>query len=197
MIREATVDDGDAMYDICLRTGAAGSDATGLYRDRRLLGDIYVGPYLALPGCIGVVFEDAEGIGGYSLAAIDTAAFEAECERSWWPPLRRRHPDPGHAPRDSDGALIANIHRPPSTDPDVLERYPAHLHIDLLPRIQGGGRGRELMAELLDRLIERGVEGVHLGVDGTNTRAIGFYEHLGFETAERTAVDQLMVKRLG
>ena len=37
------------------------------------------------------------------------------------------------------------------------------------------------MSRLLDELRARGVPGVHLGVDARNKRAVGFYEHLGFE----------------
>ena len=62
----------------------------------------------------------------------------------------------------------------------MLAEYPAHLHIDLLPRLQGRGVGRRLVDTLLDALRRRGVPGVHLGVDAANTRAIGFYEHVGF-----------------
>jgi RimJ/RimL family protein N-acetyltransferase len=36
------------------------------------------------------------------------------------------------------------------------------------------------MSTLFDALVRRGVDGVHLVVDVRNTRAIGFYEHLGF-----------------
>ena len=43
-IRPARPGDGPAMYDVCLRTGAHGGDASALYRDPRLLGEVYVGP---------------------------------------------------------------------------------------------------------------------------------------------------------
>jgi len=40
-----------AVYEVCLRTGDNGNDATQLYDDPRALGHIYVGPYLKLePG---------------------------------------------------------------------------------------------------------------------------------------------------
>ena len=36
------------VYDVCVRTGAAGSDARGWYSDDDLLPDVYAGPYLHL-----------------------------------------------------------------------------------------------------------------------------------------------------
>ena len=47
-------------------------------------------------------------------------------------------------------------------------------------------------AILVTRLMQRGVAGVHLGVEPANTRAIGFYRHLGFTAGagEDGAVDQ-------
>ena len=182
MIRTATADDLEALYEVCLRTGAAGSDASGRFDNPKLLGQVYVGPYVMLDGCIGLTYEDNLGPAGYTLAAIDTDSFHAECEKEWWPPLRAAYPDPGPAPTTYDEELISNIHRPPQPSKEVVAAYPAHLHIDLLPRIQGMGLGRKMMTRLLEELKSGGASGVHLEVDINNRRAIGFYQHLGFGT---------------
>ena len=58
LIRPATSADGPALYDVCLRTGADGEDATGTYTDTRILGHIYVGPYLALEPDLAFVLDD-------------------------------------------------------------------------------------------------------------------------------------------
>ncbi len=72
--------------------------------------------------------------------------------------------------------------------------YPSHLHIDLLPPAQGRGHGRAMIEAVLDSLAAAGSPGVHLGVGATNVRAIGFYEHLGFERL-RTLPDALLMGR--
>ena len=64
---------------------------------------------------------------------------------------------------------------------DVLAAYPAHLHIDLLPRAQRQGWGRRLINALCEALAERGVPGVHLQYDAANVNAGAFYQRLGFE----------------
>ena len=167
------------MYRVCLLTGAAGQDATSLYRDPDLLAHVYCGPYpVADPG-LSFVVVDSQGVGGYVVATADTAGFDAWCERAWWPVLRAQHPAVPD-PRDGteDHVLLDRIHHPdPSPAPPGA---PAHLHIDLLPRLQGQGWGRRLIGTLAGALRERGVPGVHLGVAAANTRAIAFYEHLGF-----------------
>ncbi|HET6665226.1 MAG TPA: hypothetical protein VFG94_13245, partial [Acidimicrobiales bacterium] len=83
--------DHDAVYDICVRTGAAGEDATRLLRDPALPGHVYAGPYLVLAPDLAFVVEDDDGVAGYILGAADTTEFEDRLEREWWPGLRRRY----------------------------------------------------------------------------------------------------------
>lgn len=180
LIRPADPDDLDALYQVCLRTGDAGEDATELFDDPRLLGEVYVGPYLMMPSGIGFSAIEGGVPSGYVLATADTRRFEAECEADWWPPLRARYPVPATDSATEDAEVIALIHHPELAADAVVARYPAHLHIDLLPGIQGKGVGRGIMDRLLDELRARRVPGVHLGVDARNHRAIGFYQHLGF-----------------
>jgi GNAT superfamily N-acetyltransferase len=184
LIRATEPHDLDALYEVCLRTGAAGEDASSQFENPRLLGEVYVGPYVTLPSGIGLTPVDEEGPAGYALAAVDTRRFEAECEAAWWPRLRSLHPDPGPDPSTADEEVIASIYRPHRASDHVVARYPAHLHLDLLPRLQGRGVGRLLIDRLLGELAARGLPGVHLDADARNDRAIGFYRHLGFSTLD-------------
>jgi ribosomal protein S18 acetylase RimI-like enzyme len=63
----------------------------------------------------------------------------------------------------------------------VADDFPAHLHIDISEDFTGSGGGRMLMETLLARLRADGVAGVVFGVSAANERAVGFYEHMGFE----------------
>jgi ribosomal protein S18 acetylase RimI-like enzyme len=173
--------DHDAVYDICVRTGAAGEDATHLLRDPALLGHVYAGPYVELAPDLAFVVEDDDGVAGYILGAADTTAFQDRLEREWWPELRRRYP----AYRTSgdaafDDLLIALMHSPPRARADLVAAYPSHLHIDLLPRLQGQGWGRRLIDTLSERLRATGSHGLHLGVATANTKAQAFYRAVGF-----------------
>jgi ribosomal protein S18 acetylase RimI-like enzyme len=174
----------DRLYEICLRTGDHGGDASALTAEPRLVGDVYLGAYLRLAPELAFVLVDPavpgpEGVLGYVVGVADTAAFQERLEREWWPELRERHPLGAHVSA-FDADLVRAIHHPEIVEPAIVARYPAHLHVDLLPDAQGGGHGRRLLATLFDALRASGVPGVHLGVSLRNTAAIGFYEHLGF-----------------
>ncbi len=179
LIRRAIASDREAIYDVCLRTGDAGGDASGLYSDPDLFGDVWVGPYLALRPNLAFVAEGDAGLDGYVVGADDTTEFESACEARWWPGLRARYPDPS-----DDGQLTPDqqlhrlVHHPPRPPSEVLVEFPAHLHVNLLPRAQGRGVGRRLLERLFDAL--PGVPGIHLGVAPANERAAAFYAHLGF-----------------
>ncbi|HEV7810844.1 MAG TPA: GNAT family N-acetyltransferase [Candidatus Limnocylindrales bacterium] len=179
-VRHATVHDLPGAYRVCLLTGDAGKDATPLARDPDLLGQVYVGPYIVGEPGLALVVADEAGIAGYCLAASDTRAFESWARTEWWPILRAHHPLPETDETSFDGSLIRQFHEPPRTDEEVVDRYPSHLHIDLLERVRGAGFGRMLVEQQLDLLRGRGSAGVHLNVATDNANAIEFYRHLGF-----------------
>ena len=185
-IRPVRADDLGAVYDIALKTGANGEDATALYADPRLVGHVYAAPYVAHePGCSFVV-EDVEGVGGYIVGALDTRAFEARLESAWWPDLRSRYADPSppHEGWSADERMAFLIHHPFRTPSRIVEKHPSHLHINLLPRLQGRGMGRKLMDCFLSRMKELGSPGVHLGVGAPNARGRAFYGAYGFTVLE-------------
>lgn len=194
-IRKFRLDDEYAVYDICLRTGAAGGDASDLYDDQRLIGHVYAGPYLRFaPQFASVVDEGA--VLGYILGVLDSREFEARCAEEWWPMLRKRYDDPAD-PRTPDERLMRTIHHPHPAPEDLVGEYPGHLHIDLLPQAQGKGYGRRLMDQLLDELAEAECPGVHLGFDPANKGAEPFYAKLGFTVAARNEGVVWMVRKLG
>jgi len=173
-----------ALYEICLLTGDDGQDATPLFDDPRLLGHFFAAPYGLFEPSLAFVAEDAHGVGGYVLGALDTQAFEEQLESNWWPTLRTRYPDP---PADlppgqwtADQRMAHMIHHPWRVPGELAARYPSHLHIDLLPRLQASGYGRELITTLITALRGRRSRGVHLHVPQGNHRAAEFYRHLGF-----------------
>ena len=181
-IRPFRPGDEPALMDVCLRTGDAGGDASDLLEDPDLISYLWLLPYLRLAPELASVVDRGDGIGvGYVLGALDTVAFDVAAETGWWPEARARFPL-DVAPADSlDGLLVHLLHHRSAPDADLVTRYPSHLHIDLLPEVQGRGLGRAMIDRLLGQLTDRGSPGVHLGTSPANTRAVAFYRHLGFD----------------
>lgn len=177
-IRPARPDDAEAIADICLRTAASGSDATGLLSDDRLWADLFALPYLDLEPALAWVVDDGARVHGYLVGTADSARFARRFRESWLPLVADRYP-PGERSTPLETALVAMLHQPEHDLRPELEAYPAHLHIDLLPSAQGHGWGRRLMATCFAALRARGVTGVHLSVAADNRRALAFYRHLG------------------
>ena len=64
--------------------------------------------------------------------------------------------------------------------PELLHKYPGHLHIDILPAYQRKGYGRKLMDRFCEKLRQAGGKGVHLIMAGDNVDAERFYGRVGF-----------------
>jgi ribosomal protein S18 acetylase RimI-like enzyme len=86
----------------------------------------------------------------------------------------------------ADARLVQLLHEPPVAPAHVVAEHPSHLHVDLLPRWQGGGWGLVLLERLFAQLAAAGSPGVHLGVGTANDRAVRFYGRLGFEVLDDT-----------
>lgn len=192
-IRLARPDDQAEAYRVCLKTGDAGDDGGPVYgEDPDALGRLFVGPYLAFEPELALVLEDAAGVCGYALAALESQAFYARYDAEWRPDLVARYPAPATDP--ATWTRLQQVYdwyrQQDYFCPEPYPDYPSHLHIDLLPRAQGRGHGRALMTQLLDRLRERGSPGVHLGMWARNARAYAFYMRLGFQELARVGTAQ-------
>jgi len=182
-LRLAQTADLDALYAISLATGFAGGDAAHLYEHAMLLGHIYSAPYARLESDLAVVVEDDGGVAGFAVGVTDTESWEARLEREWWPVLRLQYPDPIGAPNDwtPDQRRCAMLHHPERTPTNIVRDYPAHMHLNLLPRLQGQGLGAVLLHKWLELARDRGARNVHVGVNRANVRALQFWARHGFQ----------------
>lgn len=188
--------DESALAAICLRTADAGSDATGILDDDELWAALFVLPYLQRhPDLAFVVADEAGEPAGYVVGTPDTAAFEDWFAEVWWPPHAARWPRPAHVASAQD-RLVAYGHERRGGAQPYGDAYPAHLHIDLLPVLQGQGWGRLLIAAFVAALAERGVVGVHLAADARNAAAAAFYPRVGFAPIPAPAGTAAFARRI-
>ena len=177
-IRPYRADDLPALRRVCVLTGHAGTDATGLWSSDDLLPDNFLEPYVTLaPDTAWTVEQDGRPV-GYLVATLDTEAFAARWREEWTPVFAFRHSRVAEDPAEQ---WLHDFGYDPSwmLGPQV-EAFPAHLHIDLLPEAQGSGYGRGLMRRLGLAAVAAGVPGIHLGMARDNLPALAFYRRLGF-----------------
>lgn len=180
-IRPAAAVDLPAIREICLKTADAGGDGTALFQNPELLWAVYADPYLVYSPKTCFVAADKQGVCGYILAALDSAAMQAWALKDWLPTFQKKYPMKIYSRlNENERELLQLIHSPlpllPWTEP-----YPSHLHIDILPRAQRRGLGRKLIKCLMQELTVLGSSGVHFWVAGRNQNAQDFYHHIGFE----------------
>ena len=76
---------------------------------------------------------------------------------------------------DFDGTVLWN-----GTPVEIAERYPAHLHMNLLLRLQRRGVGSLLLGTWLAAARIRGARSFHVGVNRMSVGALRFWEARGF-----------------
>lgn len=64
--------------------------------------------------------------------------------------------------------------------PELWDKWPAHLHIDIRDAWQRRGYGKKLIRVFSEKMKREGAQGVHLGMVATNEGAGQFYTRLGF-----------------
>jgi ribosomal protein S18 acetylase RimI-like enzyme len=180
-----------------VRTADAGGDARGKYHTDDLMPDLFAGPYVFLEPEFAFVLDDGKRAVGYVIGTPDTAAFARAYRERWMPRLAGRYPVPPDPPTSQEEELLALHHHPEWLVWPGLAEYPAHLHIDLLPPFQGTGHGRAMMETFYAAAARAGAAGVHVTVTTANTRALGFYDLLGFRRLEIAEPGETTVTVLG
>ena len=183
-VRLYQTSDLDTLYDICIRTGHIGEDARALYRDHKVLGLVFAAPYAAISPDLCFVAVSGGRVVGYVVGTDDTRQFEAEMERRWWPDLRRAYAEPEVARRENwsgDEEYAYYFHHPKPLPEAVVSRYPAHLHMNLLPEAQGQGLGRQLFNAWREAVLAAGATRAHIGANRKNLGGRAFWAAMGFE----------------
>jgi ribosomal protein S18 acetylase RimI-like enzyme len=199
---------------ICHVTGYMGEPVDWLWRDTESFADLFTSYYTDAEPKSALVAELDGVVAGYLLGCVDS--------RTVWSPatifgrhfLRRgigfRPGTAGVVWRSFGDLVVDGLHRRLPAVSVYDERWPAHLHIDLLPAIRGRGVGATLIRRWLERLRGLRIPGCHLETLAENHRAIAFFESMGFArrgnptsapglrspTGARHTV-QLMVQSLG
>jgi ribosomal protein S18 acetylase RimI-like enzyme len=187
-IRAAFPDDLEAIGAVAFATGFFGASAACYLPDRELFVDLWVRPY-ARAGCCSYVAVAAPGrVLGYLIGACEPGRYRREVAR-----LMASRIVPGlllgrYPQRRASAPFLARWlrRRTPAADE---RRFPAHLHVSLLPEARGSGTGRALLDRHLGCLVDGGVPGVQLSTTCRTAAAVRLYERCGFVVAARARSD--------
>jgi len=184
-IRSYKSADTSAVYEICLKTGNSGQDATHLFSDPLVLGHIYVGPYMEFEPQSVFILEDDQGPCGYIMGVLDSQTYYQWMHSEWLPKIRVDYKKPTGDPDTwNKTEKITNLLFQPESQ-RLFPDFPAHLHIDLLSRAQGKGQGKLMMDRFIDYLRYNKISGVHLELSSKNDRAFNFYRKYGMQELDR------------
>jgi GNAT superfamily N-acetyltransferase len=181
-VRSYLADDREAVRDIAYRTGFMGQSAQSFWGHKESWADLWTSYYTDHePESLYVAIMD-DSVVGYLAGCMNTAAMTPSSDetmkaviRKYWLIFR-----PGTAGFLYRGMLDAIRDRERASGEFIDPRWPAHLHIDLLPLARGTGLGAALMERWLDRLKEFDSPGCHLLTLIENRRALSFFEKMGF-----------------
>jgi GNAT superfamily N-acetyltransferase len=185
-VRAYTTDDRIRVRDVCFRTGYMGGPVAWQWRDVESFADMFTGYYTDHePGSAFVVEVDGV-VSGYLLGCIDSTKAANPGAVAARHIVRRGiafRPGTASVVWRTVGDAVVDIARKRVNLRDLEfadVRWPAHLHIDLLPAARGHGAGRTLVRSWFAVLRERGVTGCHLQTMVENTGAIAFFGAMGF-----------------
>lgn len=147
---------------------------------------IYLDPYLDLdPHSVFLAETDGELV-GYLTGCLDSSRLPSEDERMnraiTEHRLMFRPRVIGFFARALFDMVWAKLRRQEIVSGDFADPcWPAHLHINVVPEARGTGAADALMAAWFDRLTESEAQGCHLQTLAENTRALRFFERMGFQ----------------
>jgi len=169
---------------VCHVTGYMGEPVAWMWRDTESFADLFTSYYTDAEPESALVADLDGVVAGYLLGCVDST-------KAWNPAtifgrhfLRRgigfRPGTAGVVWRSFGDVVVDGVRRRLPSVSVHDNRWPAHLHIDLLPSIRSRGVGGRLMHRWLGTLRETGVPGCYLETLGENHAAIAFFESMGF-----------------
>jgi ribosomal protein S18 acetylase RimI-like enzyme len=179
-IRKYVEGDREAIQDICYLTGYMGDSAERFWRHKQSFVELWTSYYINQEPASIYIATRNNVVVGYLTGCVDTSSATKSKDILKFLIKHGLLFRPGTAGFFWRGMLDSMKDRNSATDEFIDERWPSHLHINLLPIARGSGLGRGLMERWLDQLRRSGSRGCHLGTLVENTGAVSFFERMGF-----------------
>ncbi|MBN1882160.1 MAG: GNAT family N-acetyltransferase [Deltaproteobacteria bacterium] len=189
-IRPYVPRDRDDVFGICHKTGFFGEDASFYFKDAVLFGTIFVSYYIDNEPENAFVAVDDDHAVGYIVGTDDTLSQKESFDRAVMPDIIRRLFSSTIFRHPKDALFLLGLRGYEHFEEELyvenlLDDYPAHLHINLLAGYQRKGLGERLMLAFEDRMKQKRVPGIHLVTSTLNTKAVPFYDKMGYRLIKK------------
>lgn len=189
VIRAYEPRDRPALRHICCETADAGQPVESFFRDREFIADLVTRYYTDFePGHAWVADLDGNVV-GYLTGCFDTGRQRRVTGWRILPAALAGAVLRGTLVDRETWRMLGALARtfldnglPPATP---LPRFPAHVHVNLLPAARGRDIGRQLMEQFLRQARAAGIGGVHASVRADNEAACRFFERMKFTELHR------------
>lgn len=184
LIRPYQVSDRPAVRQICADTADRGGPVENFFPDRGIFADLVTSYYTDFePGSLWVAVLDGQAV-GYLSGCLDSRRYLFTMALRIFPKVAIRAILRGIFFRKEVWRLIVagckSAMRGGFKRGLPLDKYPAHLHIDIQDGFRGKELGRRMMEEFFAQASSSGSKGIHLVTLEANNRACRFFERLGF-----------------
>jgi ribosomal protein S18 acetylase RimI-like enzyme len=180
--------DRQEVLNVLIKTGYMGEDASSRFDDIYLFGLLFCLYYVDYEpdNCFVAVDSTTNQVVGYILSTLDSIEQKKIFTRKIVPKIFFRLFFYTIWRYRKSYQVLMYMRKMDRSEPEIpnleqmLTEFPAHLHIDILPDYHRQGIGTKLIAKLESHLRNHKCPGVHLGTSEQNTKAIPFYEAMGF-----------------
>jgi ribosomal protein S18 acetylase RimI-like enzyme len=183
VVRAMAPDDRVTLRAVFAHAGE-GSPTSSLWGHPPSEAAVYLDPYIEhAPGSLFVAETDGQLVGYLTgrLPGEDLPSESSRIDRAIREHrlMLRAHPL-GFFARGLVHTALAAVRREPTAGELDDPRWPAHLHLNVLPHVRGTGAADALMRRWTERMREHDVPGCHLQTLVENTRAVRFFRRMGF-----------------
>ena len=182
-------EDRPSVREIAYETADRGNPADNIFSDRQVLGDLLTIYYTDYePGSLWVAESDGKVV-GYLSGCLDTRRYFRLMAFVILPLVLIKAIFCGVFFRKSTWRLLKpalkSWRRGDFKRQIPLDKYPAHLHIDIKKEFRGQKIGQRLVEGFIGQLQQERIPGIHLSTHEDNTPAQKFFERQGFKEFNR------------
>ncbi|XP_072433853.1 protein O-GlcNAcase isoform X2 [Chiloscyllium punctatum] len=172
-----------ALYNMCRELHSAKfleKDQANVYPD--LIGDRFLGHFLALSPDYCFILEGEDGVCGCVAGALEVRSFSKGCEAAWFPAMQEKYAKPTalHNLTPTQELIMFFHSKKPSFPDSLLYHFPSLLQLNVPPQMLDSSEARNLVICLMSALKANGSQGVFCELKASDKEQLELHLSLGF-----------------